>query len=77
MKRNITVSLDENVARWARVKAAEKDTSVSRLLAEELERQMREESDYEQAQERFLNQSGRRLRSENTLYPDRSTLYER
>ncbi len=28
MKRNITISLDEKVARWARVKAAENDTNV-------------------------------------------------
>ena len=35
--RNITITLDENVARWAKIEAARRDTSVSRLLASILE----------------------------------------
>jgi hypothetical protein len=34
--KNVTITLDEKVARWARIKAAEKDTSVSRLVGEML-----------------------------------------
>jgi hypothetical protein len=30
--RNITVTLEEDVAQWARIEAARRDTSVSRLL---------------------------------------------
>jgi hypothetical protein len=30
--RNVTVTLEEDVARWARIEAARHDTSVSRLL---------------------------------------------
>jgi hypothetical protein len=30
--RNITVTLEEGVAQWARIEAARRDTSVSRLL---------------------------------------------
>lgn len=30
--RNVTVTLEEDVARWARMEAARRDTSVSRLL---------------------------------------------
>ena len=30
--RNVTVTLEEDVAQWARVEAARRDTSVSRLL---------------------------------------------
>jgi len=30
--RNVTVTLEEDVAQWARVEAAKRDTSVSRLL---------------------------------------------
>ena len=29
--RNVTITLDEEVARWARVRAAEENSSVSRL----------------------------------------------
>lgn len=43
------ISLDEKVARWARLKAAENDTSVSRLLADQLEQQMVRDSEYERA----------------------------
>jgi hypothetical protein len=32
--RNVTVTLEEEVARWARIEAARRDTSVSRLLGE-------------------------------------------
>jgi len=31
--RNITIALEESVARWVRIEAATQDTSVSRLLA--------------------------------------------
>lgn len=30
--RNVTVTLEEDVAKWARIEAARRDTSVSRLL---------------------------------------------
>ena len=32
--RNVTVTLEEDVAQWARIEAARHDTSVSRLLGE-------------------------------------------
>jgi hypothetical protein len=38
--RNVTVTLEEDVAQWARVEAARQDTSVSRLLAALLKERM-------------------------------------
>ena len=38
--RNVTVSLEEDVARWARIEAARQDTSVSRLLGALLKERM-------------------------------------
>ena len=38
--RNITITLEEEVARWARIEAATRDTSVSRLLADILKERM-------------------------------------
>ena len=38
--RNVTVTLEEEVARWARIEAARQDTSVSRLLGEILKERM-------------------------------------
>ena len=38
--RNVTVTLEEDVAQWARIEAAKRDTSVSRLLGELLKDRM-------------------------------------
>lgn len=38
--RNVTVTLEEDVAQWARIEAAKRDTSVSRLLGELLKERM-------------------------------------
>ena len=62
--RNITITLDENLARWARVEAARRDTSVSRFLAGILREQMGEKNQYADtvgaalARESFPNADG-------------------
>lgn len=38
--RNVTVTLEEDVAKWARIEAARQDTSVSRLLGALLKERM-------------------------------------
>lgn len=45
-KRNLTITVDDDVARWARVKAAEGDTSVAQLVGDMLREQMREDAGY-------------------------------
>jgi len=68
--RNITITLEENVARWARLEAARRDTSVSRLLAAILKQHMREKNAYDTAMRRalarkpFLKTNGRYLTRE-------------
>jgi hypothetical protein len=68
--RNITVTLEENVARWARLEAARKEMSVSRLLAGILKERMLEKDGYERAMRRalarkpFLKTDGRYLSRE-------------
>lgn len=52
--RNVTISLEEAVARWARVQAAIRDTSVSRFLAEILKERMAEFDNYNTAKRRAL-----------------------
>jgi hypothetical protein len=65
--RNVTVSLDEEVALWARLEAARRDTSVSRLLGEILKERMGEEKRYRKAMRSalarapFLRTDGRYL----------------
>jgi plasmid stability protein len=43
--KNITVTLEEDVAQWARIEAARHDTSVSRLLGSLLKELMSSESE--------------------------------
>jgi len=51
--RNITVTVPEEVARWARRHAAEKDISVSKLVSRMLEEEMRRTDAYWQAYEEW------------------------
>jgi hypothetical protein len=53
--RNVTVTLEEDVARWARLEAAQKDTSVSRLLGGILKERMLERDSYARAMRRALS----------------------
>lgn len=75
--RNVTITLDEDVARWARIEAAKRDTSVSRLVGEMLAEKMRAEEAYEAAQERFFAVRPQRLKLPGESYPKREDLYER
>jgi hypothetical protein len=73
--RNVTVSLEEEVALWARLEAARRDTSVSRLLGDLLKQQMTREKRYARAMRSAL---GRRpfLRTD-ARYLSRDQLHER
>ena len=53
MQKNITIKISADAALWARRKAAEENTSVSRLVGEMLEREMRLTDAYWAAYERF------------------------
>jgi hypothetical protein len=70
--RNVTVTLEEDVARWARIEAAREDTSVSRLLGGILRERMVEKDAYEGAMRRalarepFLKTDGRYLSREES-----------
>jgi hypothetical protein len=51
---NITVRLSRRILRKAKVLAARRNTSISGLLAEQIERLVGEDETYEQAQRRAL-----------------------
>lgn len=53
MPKNITIKISDEAALWARRKAAEENTSVSRLVGDMLERQMRLSDEYWQAFEHW------------------------
>jgi tetrahydromethanopterin S-methyltransferase subunit B len=75
--KKVTITLDEEVARWARVQAAVRNTSVSRLVGEMLREKMREEEAYHAARQQYLSQEPRRLKAPGTSYPRREELYDR
>lgn len=64
------MTLEESVARWARVEAARQDTSVSRLLGGFLHERMQQQDSYQSAMRRalarksFLTSDGRYLSRE-------------
>ena len=68
--RNVTVTLEEEVAQWARIEAARRDTSVSRLLGALLKEHMSAQDGYEKVMRRalgrkpFLRSDGRYLTRE-------------
>jgi plasmid stability protein len=75
--RNVTITLEEEVARWVRVEAAKRETSVSLLVGELLRQQMRSEDAYEVAQRQFLAIEPRPLRQSGGPLPSREELHDR
>lgn len=74
--KNVTVTLEEDVALWVRVRAAEQNQSVSRYLGNMLRKQMSEETAYDEAMTRFLSRKPSRI-TDLESYPARETLYDR
>jgi hypothetical protein len=74
--KNVTITLKEEVAQWARVLAARHNTSVSRLLGEMLETRMREEQDFEHARRRYLSRKPVALKRSGK-YPSREEIHDR
>ena len=52
--KNVTVTMDDGVADWARMEAARRNTSVSRLVGEMLGEKMRRDDAYERAMREAL-----------------------
>jgi hypothetical protein len=74
--KNVTITLDEEVARWARIKAARENTSVSRLVGEMLQEKMAHEAGYDAAMQRYFSIAPSPLRKSGK-YPSREALHER
>ena len=74
--KNVTVTLDDETARWARIEAAQRDISVSTLLRQLLRESMGGQAAYAGAMDRYLSRSGSDL-SAGTGYPEREDLHDR
>ncbi|MFC1534677.1 hypothetical protein ACFLZG_05380 [Thermodesulfobacteriota bacterium] len=77
LMKNVTITLDEKVAAWARIRAAERETSVSRLVGEMLREKMIEEETYQTSMQHYISQSPSLIKESGTKYPSREKLHER
>lgn len=75
--KNVTITLDEETAAWARMCAAERNVSVSRLVGELLRERMRESHEYDDAMRRFLGKPPVRLKRGGQRYATRDALHDR
>jgi hypothetical protein len=72
--KNVTVSMDDGVAEWARLEAARRNTSVSRLVGEMLAEKMRHDDAYERAMRDWMERD-LSFTSSGAPYPKREDLY--
>ena len=75
--RNVTISLDEETALWARMEAARRDTSVSRFVGDLLRRQMLNEEEYARARRSYGRRSPVPLSHGAHRYPTRDDVHTR
>ncbi len=77
MKRNVTVQLDETTIRKARVIAAKRGSSISRMLTEQIEALSRQDDDYERVMQDALAELERGYDFGGGPYPTRDDLHDR
>ena len=75
--KNITLTLDEKTANWARIHAAKRDMSLSRFVGELLHRTMQESREYETAMQRYLARKPVKLKRAGTSYLTREDVNDR
>jgi hypothetical protein len=76
-KKNITVTLDNEVSAWVKVWSAQHGLSTSRMIAQLLEEKMKEDDIYEKAKRVALGIPPSKLRkSASSKLPKRKDLYE-
>ena len=73
--KNVTVTMEDTVADWARMEAARRNTSVSRLVGEMLADKMRHDDAYERAMREALE--WRSWGKSDGSYLTRDEMYDR
>ena len=74
--KNVTITVDERVARWAKVWAAKQGSSVSRLVGQLLEERMNQDRSWASAMRRDLARRPVLLKKSGG-YPARDELHDR
>ena len=77
MKQNITLSIDEQLLRKAKVFAAQRGTSISGLLAQELQHLIEAQEAYEQSEKKAISLLDQRFSLGGQQIIDRSMLHDR
>jgi hypothetical protein len=76
--KNVTITLDEETAKWARVHAAAKNVSLSRFVGELLRERMRQSREYDLAMQSYFSRGPfKELKGPPERYPTREELYDR
>jgi hypothetical protein len=75
--KNVTITLDENTAARARVKAAERNMSLSRYIGEVLRKELHHDDAYEAAYRAWRAEKPFPLKGPPQPYPKRAELYDR
>lgn len=74
--KNVTITVEEGVLDWARVEAAKRGSSVSRMVGEMLAEKMRLDDAYERAYREWKAEVGQGgLDSSGQPYPKRDEIY--
>ncbi len=77
MKRNITLVVDKDLLKKARILAAKKETSVSKLLSEQLAKIVSEDNQYEASKKRALSRLKKGFHLGGRILATRDELHER
>ena len=75
--RNLTLTLDEETFAKARVRAAERNLSLSRFIGELLRRELRHDDEYESAYRTWRAARPFALKGAAERYPKREELHDR
>ncbi len=77
MKQNITLALDKSLLKKTRALAAQRGSSVSAMLAQELQKIVERENGYQQAKQRALARLHSPFHLGGEKWPDRESLHDR
>jgi len=77
MKQNITLSLDKTLIRKSKIIAAQRETSVSKMLSDELERLIQRAEQYELAKRKALANLKTGFHFGGKITASREALHER
>ena len=77
MKQNITLSIEKELLKKAKLMAAKKETSVTKLLTDQLNKMISEEDEYESSKKRALANLKKGFHLGGQILCPREELHER